>query len=251
MAKALTGRVALVTGASSGIGKATALALAAEGAQVAVSARRRDRLEGLVEQIKASGGEAVVLVGDVTNEQVARNAVTQTVAELGRIDILVNSAGSMQMGGVENANIAHWRNLMELNFYATLYTCTEAIPHMRAQGEGDIVNISSTAGRLARYPVSPYASSKFAVNALTESMRQEVAGHGIRVCVIEPGSTTTEISAQVEGEREREAIYERTNKNGAMKVEDVAAAIMLVVTLPRRANVSEILMVPTTDTTPM
>lgn len=251
MAKTLSGRVALVTGASSGIGEATALALAAEGAVVALAARGREKLQSLAEKIGSLGSEAIVLPGDVSVEQIARDAVAQTVAQLGRIDILVNSAGGMQMGGVENANIDHWRNLMELNFFATLYTCTEAIPHMRAQGGGDIINISSTAGRVARYPASPYVSSKFALTGMTETMRQEVAALGIRVCIIEPGSTTTAISERVEGQRERAAVRERINREGAMKAEDVAAAILLAVTLPRRANAAQILIVPTIDTTPM
>lgn len=251
MSNKLTGRVALVTGASSGIGEATALALAAEGAELALVARGKEKLETLVEKINSAGGKAIAIVADVTDEKMARDAVTQTVALLGRIDILVNSAGGMQMGGVENANIGHWRSLMELNFFATLYTCTEAIPHMREQGAGDIINISSTAGRVARYPASPYVSSKFALTGMTETMRQEVAAHGIRVCIIEPGSTATAISEQVEGERERAAVRERINREGAMEAEDIAAAIMLAVTLPRRANVCQILMVPTIDTTPM
>jgi NADP-dependent 3-hydroxy acid dehydrogenase YdfG len=251
MSNTLTGRVALVTGASSGLGEATALALAEAGVKVAVSARREDRLAALVAKIKAAGGEAIALVGDVTDEAMARDAVTQTVKQWGRIDILVNSAGAMQLGTVENANIAHWRNLMDLNLFATLYTCTEAIKHMRAQGGGDIINISSTAGRRARPQVSPYSTSKVALNAMTECMRQEVGALGIRVCVVEPGSTTTEISENIEDAGMREMLRNRLNRDGAMKPEDVAAAIMLAVSLPPRANLAEILIIPTSDNAPM
>jgi len=251
MHKPLTGRVALVTGASSGIGEATALALAAAGAAVAVSGRRGDRLEVLVEKIKATGGDGIALAGDVTEEEVARNAVRQTVSRLGRIDILVNSAGSIQPGGIENANIKYWRDLMELNFFATLYTCTEAVTHMRQQGSGDIINISSTAGRVARAPMSAYTSSKFALAGMSETLRQEVAPHGIRVCVIQPGATTTGISEQIEDETMREFMRQHLNREGAMQAQDIADAIMLAVTLPRRANIAEMLILPTTDTRPM
>lgn len=251
MHKPLTGRVALVTGASSGIGEATALALAAADARVAVSGRRGDRLEALVEKIKAAGGDGIALAGDVTDEEVARNTVRQTVSRLGRIDILVNSAGSIQPGGIENANIKHWRGLMELNFFATLYTCTEAVTHMRQQGSGDIINISSTAGRVARAPMSAYTSSKFALAGMSETLRQEVAPHGIRVCVIQPGATSTEISEQIEEESMRDFMRQHINREGAMQAQDIADAIMLAVTLPRRANIAEMLILPTSDTRPM
>ena len=251
MAGALSGRVALITGASSGIGEGAAVALAAAGAQVAVSARRADRLEALVKQIEASGGKAIALPGDVSQEAVARKVVADTVARLGRIDILVNSAGVIQPGGVENANIEQWRRVMEINLMATLYTCTAAIGPMRAQGCGDIINISSIAGRRASAVFGPYSTSKFALTAMTEGMRQELGSHGIRVCIIEPGATTSAVSEGIADPKYREAIRKHVNKEGAMKPEDVAAAIVLVVSLPPRANISELLIRPTIDVAPM
>jgi NADP-dependent 3-hydroxy acid dehydrogenase YdfG len=251
MAATLSGRVALITGASSGIGEGAALALAAAGAQVAVSARRADRLENLVERIVAAGGKAIALPGDVAQEAVAKSVVADTIERLGRLDILVNSAGVIQAGGIQDADAAEWRRVMEINLMATLYTCSAAIAHMRARGSGDIINISSTAGRRASAVFGPYSASKFALTSMTEGLRQEVGSYGIRVCIVEPGATTTEVSEGLTDPKFREAIRQHVNKAGAMKPQDVADAIVFVVSLPPRANVSELLIRPTIDTAPM
>lgn len=251
MSRPLAGRVALVTGASSGIGEAAAVALAAAGAAVAVSARRAERLHELVKKIEAAGGKAFALPGDVAVETVATSIVADTVKHFGKLDILVNSAGVIQAGGVENADTEQWRRVIEINLMASLYTCAAAIGPMRAQGGGDIVNISSTAGRRAIGIFNPYATSKFGLNAMTEGMRQEIGKYGIRVCIVEPGATTTEVSEGVTDPKAREFMRQHVSKEGAMKSEDVAEAIVFVVSLPRRANVSEILIRPTIDTAPM
>jgi NADP-dependent 3-hydroxy acid dehydrogenase YdfG len=250
MPGALDGKVALITGASSGIGEAAAIALAAAGATVAVAARRVERLQALVQKIETAGGRAIALPGDVCDEDVAARIVTDTVASLGRLDILVNSAGALQPGGVVDADFAQWRAALELNLLASLYTCHAAIAPMKAQGGGDIVNISSTAGRRAAASFGPYSASKFGLTAMTESLRQEVGGHGIRVCIIEPGATTTEVAESIADPKTRDAIRAHVCKDGAMKPQDVAAAIVFVVSLPARANVSEILIRPTIDTAP-
>ncbi|MFC4314563.1 SDR family oxidoreductase [Steroidobacter flavus] len=251
MAGTLAGRVALVTGASSGIGEGAALALAAAGATVAVAARRADRLDDLVKRIQAAGGKALALPGDVVDEAFARNIVEQTVNAFGRLDILVNSAGIIQAGGVENANTDEWRRVLEVNLLATLYTCTAAIGPMRAQGGGDIINISSTAGRRAAAPFGPYSTSKFGLTGMTEGMRQEVGKYGIRVCIVEPGATSTEVADSISDPNYRKAMQAHVSKDGAMKPEDVADAIVFVLSLPRRANVSQLLIRPTIDVAPM
>ena len=247
MSGTVAGRVALVTGASSGIGEGAALALAAAGAVVAVSARRVDRLEVLVQRIEAAGGNAIALPGDVTDEAVAREVVSETVRRLGRLDILVNSAGIIQPGRVQSADSAQWRRALEINLLATLYTCSAAVDPMRAQGGGDIINISATAGRRAVSPYGPHAASKFGLAALTETLRQEVGAQGIRVCVLEPGATTTEVSEGISDPSYRQLVREHVNKAGAMKPEDVAAAILFVLSLPARANVSGLLIRPTME----
>jgi NADP-dependent 3-hydroxy acid dehydrogenase YdfG len=251
MAKNLTGRVALVTGASSGIGEAAALALAAAGATIAVSARRADRLDALVAKITAAGGKALALPGDVSDEATATRAVTETVARFGRLDILVNSAGILQAGGIENADTAQWRQVIDINLMASMFTCRAAIAPMRAQGGGDIINISSTAGRRAAKVFVPYSVSKFALTAMTETLRQEVGGCGIRVCIIEPGATTTEVAENVSNPAMRDNMRKHVGKEGAMKPEDVADAVVFVASLPPRANVSQMLIRPTIDTAGM
>ena len=251
MSLSLSGRVALVTGASSGIGEAAALALAAAGAAVAITARREQRLHELVSRIESSGGRAIALPGDVADEAVASRVVAETAVRLGRLDILVNSAGVIQAGGVENADLAQWRSVIDINLMAILYTCKAAIGPMRAQGGGDIVNISSTAGRRAAGVFGAYSTSKFGVTGLSEGLRQEVGGFGIRVAIIEPGATSTEVAEAVTDPNYRKFMREHINKEGAMKPEDVAEAVVFVVSLPRRANVSQLLIRPTIDTAPM
>lgn len=248
--RSIVGKAALVTGASAGIGHAAAVALAASGARVAVAARRAERLTELVGRIEASGGEAVALAGDVTDEKFATGVVEETVSRFGRVDILVNSAGVIQAGGVVGADSAQWRQVIDVNLMAMLYTCKAAISPMKAQGGGDIINISSTAGRRASGPFGAYATSKFGLTALTEGLRHEVGGDAIRVCIIEPGATTTEVAEGITDPNVREAIRHHVTRDGVMKPEDVAAAILFIVTLPSRANVSEILIRPTSDVNP-
>jgi len=250
MTGALSGRVALVTGASSGIGEAAAVALAAAGAAVAVTARRADRLQQLVQRIESGGGRAVALPANVAEERAAKGVVADTVARLGRLDILVNSAGVIQAGGVEHADLDEWRRVIEINLLAALYTSHAAIPHMKSQGGGDIVNISSTAGRRASADFLPYSVSKFGLTALNDGMRQELGQQGIRVCIIEPGATTTEVAEGITDTASRDRIRKHVSKDGAMKPEDIAAAIMLAVCLPRRANVVQLQIRPTIDVSP-
>lgn len=248
----LAGRAALVTGASSGIGRATALALAAAGATVAVSARRAGRLEELVRHIESSGGHGFALPGDVSDEAVATGVVEETVRRCDRLDVLVNAAGVIQSGGVEDADTAEWRRVIAVNLLATLYTCKAAIPVMKALGGGDIVNVSSTAGRRAGLStLAPYSTSKVALTAMTEGLRQEVGGYGIRVSNIEPGATRSEVGGGISDPAIRTAIRQHVTSEQAMTADDVAAVILFVVGLPPRVNVSEILVRPTADTRPL
>ena len=247
----LSGKTALVTGASSGIGEAVALAFAEAGANVAVTGRRKDRLDDLVARIEKAGGTGLALPGDMSVEADATNAVEDTVARFGGIDILVNSAGVNEAGGIETLTIDQWRRVMDINLYGTIHTCRAAFPHMKAKGAGDIVNISSTAGRRSGAAFASYSTSKFGVTGFSEALRQECGTQGIRVAVVEPGATSTDIASSISDPQWRAAIDEHTHKDGAMKVEDIADAIMLIVCLPRRANVTRILVQPTIDVAPM
>jgi NADP-dependent 3-hydroxy acid dehydrogenase YdfG len=247
----LSGKTAVVTGASSGIGRSTALALAAAGAQVALVARRAERLKELAAQVEAGGGQALACAADVTDEGEATRAVEDTIGHFGGLDILVNAAGMTQVSRVENANLTDWRYVFELNFWAALYTSRAAIPALKVRG-GDIVNISSTAGRRAVGPTfGSYAASKHALTAFNESLRQEVGAAGIRVCIIEPGATATEIHVAIKDEQVRERTRQHLEKDGAMQPEDVAATIVFVVSLPPRVNISQLLIRPTIDVRPM
>lgn len=249
MTGSLSGRVALVTGASSGIGEAVALALAAAGASVAVSARRADRLTALVQRIEAAGGTALALPGDVVDEALATAAVDKTVARFGKLDILVNSAGIIQAGGIENVDTAEYRRVFDVNLMATLYTCRAAIGPMKARGSGDIINISSLAATKSGPAFSAYAASKHALNSMTDGLRQEVGAHGIRVSIVMPGATSTEVFDNISNAQVRDAIRTHVSKDGAMAPGDVADAILLIVGMPRRTNVSVIAIRPTVDTT--
>lgn len=250
MAKALAGKVALVAGASSGIGEAAALALAEAGASVAISARRKERLEDLAKKIEAAGAKALILAGDVAEESFALGMVEQTVQAFGRLDILINSAGIIRPSEVETGSPADWRHVFDVNLHGTFYACHAAIPHMRKQGGGDIINISSNAARRAVKVFNSYSATKNALNAFTDALRQEVGGYGIRVCVIMPGATATEVADSIPDANMRSAMQHHTHKDGAMMPADIAAAILFTLTLPSRANVSEILIRPTIDVTP-
>lgn len=250
MSKTLDGTVALVTGASSGIGEATALALAAEGASVALAARRGERLKALGERIEAAGGRALVLETDVTDEAQANHMVTQTVAELGRLDTLVNNAGVMLLGPIEGAPTEEWRRMVHLNLLGLFYATHAALPHLLKSAESgprnvaDVVNVSSVAGRVARLGSGVYNATKWGVGAFSESLRQEVTARHVRVTIVEPGATITELATHL-----RPEILEQQAQNFGgvemLKAEDIADAVSFAVTRPRRVATNEILIRPT------
>ncbi len=245
MANSLNGKVALVTGASSGIGEATALALATEGASVAVSARREDRLEGLVKRITSNGGKALPIVGDVAEETQANDMVQKTNAEFGRIDILVNNAGVMLLGQIDGASTEDWRRMINTNVLGLMYVTHAALPIMKKQNSGHIVNISSVAGRTARAGSGVYNASKWGVVAFSEALRQEVLKSHVRVTIIEPGAVATELTQHITDQTAKKGVEEFVNSITPLESEDIAAAIMYAVTQPERVDVNEILIRPT------
>lgn len=247
----LTGKVALITGGGTGIGEAAALAIAAAGASVVVTGRRKVRLDEVVATIAAAGGTGLAVQSDVALEADAFAAVAAAVARFGQLDIVINSAGVNEAGGIETLSLDGWRKVIDINLWGTIYTCKAAVPHLKAAGGGDIINISSTAGRRAAGLFASYATSKHGVNGFTESIRQELGGDNIRVCVIEPGATETEIADSITDPTWSAAIQQHVSKGGAMAASDIADAIMFILALPRRANVSQILIRPTIDVAPM
>jgi NADP-dependent 3-hydroxy acid dehydrogenase YdfG len=244
----LEGTVALVTGASSGIGAAAAAALAAQGAAVALAARRRDRLDTLAARIRGEGGTALVLECDITGQPQAEGAVERTVTELGRLDTLINNAGVMLLGPAAGAPLAEWQRMVELNVLGLLYCAHAALPHLRhAAGDGprnvaDMVNISSVAGRFARNGNGVYSLTKHGVGAFSESLRQELAGQYVRVSLVEPGATETELVSHNRPEVQ-ESI--RSQLGQRMEASDIADAITYIVTRPRHVAVNELLIRPT------
>ncbi len=241
MAK-LDGKVAVVTGASSGIGEATVRALAAEGATVVAGARRKERLDGLVEEV---GRKAIAIECDVTDESQAHNLVQRAVEEYGRIDILVNNAGVMLLSTVGKGLSDQWRQMFEVNVMGLLYATDAAIGHMKEQGSGHLVNISSVAGRkVTRDSSGVYAGTKHAVNAISEGLRQELLENNVRVTIVGPGAVDTELPDHITDEEAREGLRGLL-KLERLQAEDIADAIVYAVTQPERVSVNEILIRPT------
>ena len=250
MTERLDGTVALVTGASSGIGHATARALAGHGAAVALVARRKERLDELATAIEKDGGKALAIEADITDKAQAQGAVEKTVSELGRLDTVVNNAGVMLLGPAESAPIEEWERMVSLNVNGLLYVSHAALPHLLKAAEdgerqvADLVNISSVAGRIARGSSGVYNLTKFGVTAFTEALRQEVGGRHVRISVVEPGAVATELITHVRQEVLAE-LAKRFGKMDPLLSEDIADAVAYIVTRPRRVAVNEMLVRPT------
>lgn len=245
----LTGTVSLVTGASSGIGEATALALARLGSTVALVGRRRDRLEQVAGQIAEDGGRALVIEADIGSQEQAQAAVDRTVQEFGRLDTLVNNAGVMLLGPIEGAPLEEWQQMLEVNVTGLLYCAHAALPHLLAaaqdspRGVADMVNISSVAGRVARLGSGVYTLTKHGVGAFSESLRQEVTQRHVRVSLVEPGAVATELASHNRPEI-REQIANTFGDVERLAADDIADAIAYIVTRPRHVAVNELLIRP-------
>jgi len=240
----LDGKVALVTGASSGIGRATAVALAREGAAVAVGARRADRLGELRDELTAAGSKALTLDLDVTDEGSAREAVRRTVGELGELDVVVNNAGLMLLGTIVGADTEDWRRMIETNVLGLMYVTHAALPHL-LERRGTLVQVSSVAARQVARGSGVYNASKHAVNAFSESLRQEVTGRGVRVVLVEPGMVATELRTHITQDEARERVERRAAGMRQLTSEDVADAVLWAVTRPEHVSVNEVLVRPT------
>ena len=250
MAKDLTGTVALVTGTSSGIGRATGLSLAAHGAAVGLVARRKERLDELAAEIEAKGGKALVVCADITDRAQAEAAVRAVVDRLGRLDILVNNAGLMLLGPVVGADVDQWEKMIAVNQMGLLYVTNAALPHLLAAAEqgprqvADIVNISSIAGRVAWANYGVYNMTKFGVNGFTEALRQEITKKHVRVGVLEPGGVATELGSHNSG-RMRDDINQFYDSTEVLQSEDIADGVAYMVTRPRHTSISELWIMPT------
>lgn len=243
--KRIEGQVALVTGASSGIGEATSQALARCGMRVVVAARRIGHLEALVERINLEGGEAMALEVDVTDEQQVQTMARRAQQHWGQLDILVNSAGLMLLGPIAGADTEDWRRMISTNLLGLLYATHAVLPIMKTQKSGHIVNISSVAGRVARAGSGVYNATKWGVGALSEALRQECVQDNIRVTVIEPGVVETDLASHITNTPAREIALRRIQEITPLQSEDIANAIVYAVTQPPHVNVNEILLRPT------
>jgi NADP-dependent 3-hydroxy acid dehydrogenase YdfG len=246
----LDATVALVTGASSGIGAATARELATQGAAVALVARRGDRLSALANEIRSSGGTALAIEADVTRRPEAEAAVQRAVNELGRLDVLINNAGVMLLGPIIDAPMEEWERMVQVNVLGLLYCAKAALPHLLEAAErqprriSDLVNVSSVAGRQVRSGSGVYNATKHAVGAFSESLRQEVTGRHVRVSLIEPGAVATELAGHNRPEI-REGMAKRFAGVERLEAHDIADAIAYIVTRPRHVAINEILVRPT------
>ena len=246
----LNGSVALVTGASSGIGEATAEALAGLGAKVALVARRADRLEALAGRIREAGGTALVVEADVTGREAAEQSVARTADELGGLDIVINNAGVMLLGPMADAPIEEWERMVQLNIMGAMYVAKAALPHLLdaaengPRGVADLVNISSVAGRVARKGSGVYNATKHAVGAFSESLRQEVTQRHVRVSLIEPGAVATELPTHMRPDAQA-ALQERFGSLERLEAVDIAETIAFVVGRPRHVAINELLIRPT------
>jgi len=243
--KRLDGRIALVTGASSGIGEATALALAEAGAKVAIAARRKDRLQALADRLAPLGAEPLVLDADLLDEHVAQKIVADTEAHFGKLDILVNNAGVMYLEPVAEADLGRWRRMLELNVLSLIASTQAALAGMKTRRDGHIVNVSSTAGRIANPNAAAYSATKFGVVAFSEALRREVYADNIRVSIIEPGIVQTELRDHIGHAATQASLNAWANNMRQLQPEDVADAIVFCVSRPSHVNVNEILMRPT------
>lgn len=246
----LRGRVALVTGASSGIGEAVAETLAEMGAQVCLLARRLDRLEALVARIEEGGGEALACRADVSVRSDVETAVEQAVHRWGRVDILVNNAGVMPLSPVGDLRVDDWERMIDVNVKGVLYGIAAVLPGMRERGDGHIVNVGSVAGRRPFPGGTVYAATKFAVRALSAGIQLELSAEdGVRITDVQPGVVDTELMDHIPDDTTRDRFADTWQSRRRLRADDVAQAVLFAVTAPTRVNVNEILIRPTDQPT--
>ncbi len=246
MPGALDGRVAAITGASSGIGEATALALSGAGAAVALGARRKDRIEALAKRIEDDGGKALAVEVDVGDEAQARAFIERAHSELGGLHALINNAGVMLLGPVEGADTEEWRRMVNVNVLGLLYCTHAAIGPIRESGGGDIVNVSSVAGRHAAAGAGVYNFTKFGVTGFSEALRQEALHSKIRVTCVEPGFVATELQGHNKNPVVQQGVKKMREQIGdVLEAEDIADAILYAVSRPPHVSINEVLVRPT------
>jgi len=240
---ALAGKVVVITGASSGLGEATARMLSAQGATVVLGARRVERIEALAGELQRNGGQALALATDVTRAAEVQRLVDTAVQAYGRIDVLVNNAGLMPSSPLDRRKIEDWDRMIDVNIKGVLYGIAAALPHMQARKSGHIVNVSSVAGHKVRAGTAVYSATKHAVRVLTEGLRQEVKPYGIRTTIISPGAVATELPdsiTEADVQAGVKAFYEI-----AIPADSFARAVVYALSQPEDVDINEILFRPT------
>jgi len=240
----ITGKTVIITGASSGLGEATARLLASQGANVVLGARRMDRLERLADEIVATGGHALAFKADVTNRTDMVALVAEGINRFGRIDVLVNNAGTMPLSPINKLNVDEWDQMIDINIKGVLYGIAAVLPSFEAQNSGHIINVSSVAGIKVFAPIgSVYSATKFAVRAISEGLRSEL-GNGIRSTIISPGAVESELKHH-SSDPETLAAVHAYYKSNQISADSVARAISYAISQPSDVDINEIVIRPT------
>jgi NADP-dependent 3-hydroxy acid dehydrogenase YdfG len=240
----IAGKIVVITGASSGLGAATARYLSARGATVVLGARRAERIEALAGELTAKGGTALAVPTDVTRREQVQRLIDAAKQTYGRIDVLVNNAGLMPQSPLDRLKVDEWERMIDVNLKGVLYGIAAALPYMKEQRAGHIINVSSIAGHKVRPGSSVYAATKFAVLALSEGLRQEVKPYNIRTTVISPGAVATELLDTISEPDIAETLRQRT-KDIALPAEAFARVVAFAISQPEEVDVSEIVFRPT------
>lgn len=244
MSNNIAGKVVVITGASSGLGAATARLLSAEGASVVLGARRRDRIEALARELTEAGGRAVAVNTDVTDRAQVENLVETAARTYGRVDVMINNAGLMPQAPLERFKVDEWDRMIDVNLRGVLYGIAAALPHMQRQKSGHFINVSSVAGHKVGPGFAVYAATKFAVRALSEGLRQEVKPYNIRTTVISPGAVATELPDSITDTDTAERVR-GFYANVAIPASSFARAVAFAISQPEDVDINEILFRPT------
>jgi NADP-dependent 3-hydroxy acid dehydrogenase YdfG len=243
MSNDIRGKVVVITGASSGLGEATARVLSAEGAKVVLGARRVERLKALVAQLASCGGEALALETDVVHREQVKELVDAAVDTYGRIDVMINNAGLMPLAPLERLKVDEWDQMIDVNLKGVLYGVAAALPHMKRRRSGHFINVSSVAGHKVAPGFAVYSATKHAVRVLSEGLRQEVGPYGIRTTVISPGAMATELLDTI-GEPDVAAAVRARAEPLALPAESFARTVVFAISQPESVDVNEILFRP-------
>lgn len=244
MSNNIEGKVVVITGASSGLGEATARHLSALGATVVLGARRLDRLQSLVAELEQAGGKALAVQTDVTDKAQVQALVDAAISTFGQVDVMVNNAGLMQQSMLESLKVDEWDNMIDINIKGTLYGIAAVLPHMKARKSGHVINVSSVAGHKVTPSGTIYCATKHAVRVINEGLRQEVTPYGLRTTVLSPGAVATELPSHITDPNigaGMQAFYDQF----AIPAEAFARAVAFAISQPEDVDINEILFRPT------